>query len=93
MIATITVKDTAKFQEYLGKTQTVAAPYGAELLYRGKTGKALTGGAADHGLTVIVKFPSAAKIEAWYGSPEYQALVGLREAGADMRMVSYDVLS
>ena len=35
MIATITVKDPEKFQQYLAKTQEVAAPYGAELLFRG----------------------------------------------------------
>ena len=36
MIARITVKDAEKFQDYLAKTQPIAATYGAELLYRGK---------------------------------------------------------
>lgn len=43
MIATITVKNAEKFQVYLAKTQKIAAPYGAELLYRGKAGRGLTG--------------------------------------------------
>ena len=63
MIARITVKDPAKFQEYLAKTQAVAAPYGAELVHRSKADKALTGESADHELAVIVKFPSLAKLD------------------------------
>ena len=91
MIARIIVKDPAKFQEYLAKTQAVAAPYGAELVLRGKVDKALTGGSADHELAVIVKFPSLAKLDEWYGSDAYQPLKALRDAGADMRMTSYEV--
>jgi len=93
MIATITVNDPAKFQEYLGKTQQVAAPYGAELLCRGRTNQALTGDAVDHGFTVIVRFPSLEKLDAWHASPEYQALVPLRQEGVNIRMVSYEELN
>ena len=42
MIATITVKDPEKFQQYLARTQEVAAAYGAELLVRGKADRPLT---------------------------------------------------
>ena len=91
MIARITIKDPAEFQEYLAKTQAVAAPYGAELVHRGKADKALTGESADHELAVIVKFPSLAKLDEWYGSDAYQPLEALRDAGADMRMTSYEV--
>ena len=91
MIARITVKDPAEFQEYLAKTQAVAAPYGAELVHRGKADKALTGESADHELAVIVKFPSLTKLDEWYGSDAYQPLKALRDAGADMRMTSYEV--
>ncbi len=93
MIATITVKNPEKFQEYLTKTKEVAASYGAELLYRGKIDKTLTGEDTDHGLTVIVKFPSVEQIDEWYGSREYQPLIALREEGSDMKMTSYEVLS
>ena len=91
MIARIIVKDPAKLQEYLAKTQAVAKPFGAELVHRGKVDKALTGEAADHELAVIVKFPSVAKLDEWYGSDAYQPLKALRDAGADMRITSYEV--
>ena len=92
MIARITVKDPSKFQDYLARTQQVAAPYGAELLHRGKVDRALTGGDCDHELAIIVKFPSLERIDEWYGSDAYQPLMALRDEGADMRMTSYEVM-
>ena len=93
MIAKITVKDPEKFQEYIAKTREVAATFGAELLYRGKADSVLTGESKDHGLTIIVKFPSLEKINEWYGSDAYRPLKALREEGADMHMTSYEVMA
>lgn len=92
MIARITVKDPAGFQDYLAKSKQLASRYGAELVARGKVGSELTGEAHDHELVVIAKFPSLAKLNEWYGSDAYQPLVALRDDGADMRMTSYEVL-
>jgi len=91
MIATITVKNRAKFQEYLTKTQQAAAPFGAELVHRGTVDRVLTDEEPDHQLTVIVKFPSTEAVDQWYGSNAYQALIPLRQDGTDMKMVSYEV--
>ncbi len=93
MIATINVKDPEKFQQYLAKTQEVAAPYGAELLYRGAVDKTLTGEDKDHRLAVIVEFPSLEKINEWYGSVAYKPLIALRDEGSEMKMSSYEVLN
>jgi len=90
MIARITVKDPEKFQDYLAKTQRIAAPYGAELLLRGKVDRALNG-SDDHAITVVVKFPSIEKINEWYDSDAYQPLKALRDEGADMQMTSYAI--
>ena len=92
MIATITVKDSEKFQQYLARTQEVAAAYGAELLFRGNVDRSLTNHDNDHSLAVIVRFPSIEKINEWNDSEEYQSLIPLRDEGTDMKMTSYDVL-
>ena len=92
MIATITVKDPEKFQQYLAKTQEVAALYGAELLVRGKVDRSLTDHDKDHGLVVIVRFPSIEKINEWIDSEKYQPLIPLRNEGAEMKMTSYEVM-
>ncbi len=90
MIAKITVKDPEKFKAYFAKTQQVAAPYGAELLYRGKVDRALSG-SDDHALAVIAKFPNVEKLNAWYDSDAYQPLKALRDEGTDMQMTSYEL--
>lgn len=41
-------------------------------------------------MTVVVRFPSLERLDAWHDSPEYQELIGLRQAGADMTMTSYE---
>ncbi len=92
MIATITVKDPEKYQQYLAKTQEVAAPYGAELLFRGAVDKTLTGEDKDHRLAVIVRFPNLDKINEWYGSDAYRPLIALRDEGSDMKLTTYEVL-
>ena len=91
MIARITVKDPALFQDYLAKSKQLASGYGAELVYRGKVGSDLTGEARDHELVVIAKFPSLQSIDDWYGSEEYRPLMALRDEGTEMRMTSYAV--
>ena len=92
MIARITVKDPGKFQEYLSQTQKVAVPYGAALLHRGRVARSLTGEKEDHELAVLVKFPNLQEIDEWYSSDAYQPLKALRDEGADMQMISYEVL-
>ncbi len=91
MIARITVKDPAKFQDYLTESKKIATLYGAELLYRGKVDRALNGN-HDHALTVIARFPDLASIDDWYASDAYQPLKALRDEGTTMQMTSYEVL-
>lgn len=91
MISTITVKDPAKFQEYLAKTQEVARTFGAEIVFRGKLDRVLNGN-GDHQLVVVARFPSAEKLNAWYDSPEYEPLIPLREEGSHMNMTAYDAI-
>lgn len=88
MIARITVKDPAKFGEYMKKTQQVAGPFGAEMMFRGKVERPLNGD-ADHAIVVIAKFPSNEALNDWYDSDAYQPLKALRDEGADMHMTSY----
>jgi uncharacterized protein (DUF1330 family) len=40
-------------------------------------------GSSDHKISVVIRFEDAAKARAWYGSPEYQALVPTREEALD----------
>ena len=41
-------------------------------------------------VNVILKFPSKDAMKAWYNSPEYQAVIGLRTDNSEGTMVVID---
>lgn len=92
MLATIQMKNPSKFQEYLSKVQKLAAKFGAVPLIRGKVLRVITGEKSEHGLAIVIKFPSAESIDALFGSEEYQSLIPLREEGAKVIMTAYEVI-
>ena len=89
-IATVTIKNAEKFGEYAAKTPGTFAPFGGELLVRGKMDEALVG-QADNNAAAVISFPDMESLKAWYHSPAYQALAPLRDSAADMTIVSYQV--
>ena len=92
MVSRIKVKDPAKLSQYLQDVQTVAAPYGAEMVFRGKRQKTIAGD-DDNTLVVVVKFPDAESIDNLFGSEAYQPLIALREEAAEMHMTSYEMIA
>ncbi len=88
LISRFNVKDPAKFREYLTANKEIAKPYGAELLFVGKSEQVLNGN-EDNNMVVVVKFPDTGQINAWFGSDAYQPPIPIREAAADMQMTSY----
>ena len=83
------VTDPESMQQYIDGTGSTLEPYGAELLAP-MPEDLVMGGKVVHregdfkpSRVVIVKFPSIEKAQAWYDSPEYQAVVGFRLAGSE----------
>jgi uncharacterized protein (DUF1330 family) len=64
-------------------------PYSAEVIFRGKLHKVLTG-EHPHQNTVVIKFPDQATLQEWYQSKEYQELIPIRDRAADVVIISYD---
>lgn len=91
VIATVTVKDQAKFKEYGAKAGPTLSRYGGELLIHGSHVRSLHGG-SDHTVGAVLGFPDRESLQAWYDSPEYQALIDLRSEGADVMFAAYDAL-
>ncbi|MCP5076386.1 MAG: DUF1330 domain-containing protein [Rhodobacteraceae bacterium] len=83
MSAVITIKDPEQFQEYTAKVRPMIAEHGGEPLMIGKLAKVLTGEAGHH-FSAVFRFPDAAAIDAWYQSEAYQAIIPIRDAGADV---------
>ena len=81
VIANNEVLDQAKFQEYARAVPATAEKYGGRFLVRGGTAHVLEGDMQPHRV-VIIEFPSVQQAQAWWSSPEYEAIKPLRHAAA-----------
>ena len=78
VIANIEVTDPALYDEYRKGVGATIAAHGGRFLARGGASAQLEGGFTPKRV-VILEFPSAAAVKAWYASPEYQPLIELRQ--------------
>jgi uncharacterized protein (DUF1330 family) len=88
-IGHITVKDPDKWAQYCSRVPATLAGWGGELVFRGNR-IAVLGGEHPHTDTVVVRFPDAEALNAWFHSPAYQALIPLREHAADVVLIAYE---
>jgi uncharacterized protein (DUF1330 family) len=89
VIGHITVKDADKWAEYRRQVSETLEPWGAELVFRGRLTKVLTG-EHRHTDTVVIRFPDQTGLQGWHDSAHYQALIPLRTEAAEMVLVAYD---
>lgn len=89
IIGHITIKDPAQWSDYCSRVPATISACGGELVFRGKK-LAVLNGVHAHTDTVVARFPDKASLEAWHDSPEYQALIPLRDAGADVTLLAYE---
>lgn len=88
-VGQITVKDEAKWDEYRSKVPDTLAPWGAELVFRGKQTHVHPGG-SPHLHIVVIRFASLTDAQAWHDSDAYQALIPLRLEAADVIGTTYE---
>lgn len=91
LIGHITVKQPAQWVAYCAQVPDTLAPWGASIVFRGQK-TAVLNGHHPQTLTVVIRFPNAASVAGWHDSPAYQALIPLRDAAADVVLLSYDSL-
>jgi uncharacterized protein (DUF1330 family) len=89
LIGHITVKDAGRWEEYRNSVPATLAPWGAELVLRGKRA-AILAGEHPHTDVVVIRFPDQQALNGWFSSPAYQALIPLRQHAADVVLISYD---
>jgi len=77
VIAAETVKDESMFAEYRKAVPATIEAFGGKFVARGG-GLTLLEGEWKHPRVVIIEFPSREAAEAWYASPEYRKIIGLR---------------
>ena len=76
------VKDETAFQQYAQRVKPMIEQYGGKYLAIDKSPE-VHSGQWPYVRTVIVSFPSFAAMRNWYDSPEYQAIVPLRQRAID----------
>lgn len=89
VVGHITVKNAEMWAEYRSKVPPTLAPWGGELVFRGKQVAALSG-ENTHPDIVVIRFPSVAEVNGWFSSAAYQALIPLRQQATEMVLLSYE---
>ncbi len=87
-IGQIRVKDAQAWEQYRGRVGATIVQYGGEVMFRGGLLQAFSG-KVDHDSVVALRFDNLDAAKRWHDSPEYQALVPLREQGAEVALVLY----
>lgn len=89
LVGHINVIDSEKWAAYCSQVPETLAPWGAEIVFRGRRA-AILAGDHQHAAIVVIRFPDIAAINAWHQSPAYQALIALRQQAADVVLLSYE---
>lgn len=89
VIGHLTVKNADKWAEYRNRVPATLAPWGAELVFRGKRVSILAG-EHPHADVVVIRFPDLGAVDGWHSSPAYQALIPLRQEAAELVLLTYE---
>lgn len=85
LVAEVTITDMAPMREYAERVQPVLEAFGGAFVARGGRAVALEGEAPAPSV-VLIRFPSLAQAEAFWASPAYQEIIGLRHQGSRSRI-------
>ena len=89
VVAIETVHDEAMFAEYRKQVAATLEAFGGRFVARG--GKyTMLEGQWQHPRTVIIEFPTRESAEAWYKSPDYQKIIGLRHKSSSGNLIILD---
>jgi uncharacterized protein (DUF1330 family) len=75
-VANYTITNQDEYQEYLAAVGSILAAHEAEIIVVDRDSELLEGSAGH--VTVVLRFATKAAAQAWYDSPEYQAIKRLR---------------
>jgi uncharacterized protein (DUF1330 family) len=90
LVVNLTVKDPTQFQAYAAKSGPLVAAHKGAPLFRG-TKPTVLFGEQPYKMLIGFRFPSKAAIKEFYTSAEYQALIPLRDAAADVVFTAYEI--
>lgn len=88
LVADITITDPEDYQEYTRQVEATINRFGGRYIVRGPTSqpKVIEGDWQPTRITIL-EFPSMEQAKAWYDSPEYAAIRGIRQRASDSRLI------
>ena len=89
VINEIVVTEPERFQTYADQVPAILAKYGGEYVIRGGAPERVDGPEPPHRL-VVLRFESREAARAWRNSPEYLAILPIREATSTSRVYIVD---
>ena len=89
LVGELKVKNPQKLAEYRDQAGPLIRRYGGEPVAKGKSVRVIAGH-NDFDSVVIFRFPSLEQAMTWYQSPEYQALIPIRDEAADLRFTAFE---
>jgi uncharacterized protein (DUF1330 family) len=88
VIADVEIVNAERYADYSAQVPATLEPYGGRFLVRG--GATTIEGDWLPRRLVIIEFPSIDAAHRWYESPEYQAILGIRDGAATVRVMIGD---
>jgi len=89
VINEIVVTEPERFQTYADQVPAILAKYGGQYVVRGGAPECVDGPPPPERL-VVLRFESREAARAWRGSPEYLAILPIREATSTSRVYIVD---
>ncbi len=86
VVVNITVRDSARYEEYRRLATPTVSAYGGRYVARGGAVDVREGRWSPTRL-VILEFPSVERARAWWDSPEYAPAKAIRQSCADTQLV------
>ena len=84
-VGIIQIRDHTRWVEYVGQVGATIAQYGGEILLRGVR----PDDPSEAQRVVVLRFADVTSAQRWFNSPEYQRLIPIREAAADVTLLLY----
>ena len=86
-IAHVKVTNPDKYKEYVSRNGVAFEKFGGQFVVRGGAAERRAGDGGGRDRHIVLEFESLAQAKACYESAEYQEIIPIRDAGADVEMV------
>jgi uncharacterized protein (DUF1330 family) len=93
VVGVLKMRDPSWVPEYIEKVPPLVARYGGFYHVRADQAEMLEnqcGRLPGTDLAVVIEFPSMALAKAWYGDPDYQEMIRLRQTGSAVDLMLYE---